>query len=118
MSDLVGNPEDRFSCVAAQSSLSIIVSRGRGGVKVDRRTPNREVLGSIPTGGTMLCPLPRVLVNTQEAVTPSRNDFKILLTGTLNLNTNKFNFVKTALQQSCRVQNTWLVEDFAKRFCA
>ena len=27
----------------------------RGGVVVEHQTPNREVLGSIPTGGTMLC---------------------------------------------------------------
>ena len=30
--------------------------RERGGVVVERRTPNREVLGSIPTGITVLCP--------------------------------------------------------------
>ena len=28
----------------------------RGGVVAEQRTSNREVLGSIPTGGTMLCP--------------------------------------------------------------
>ena len=27
-----------------------------GGLVVERRTPNREVLGSIPTSGTILCP--------------------------------------------------------------
>ena len=27
-----------------------------GGVVVERRTPNREVLGSIPTGVTVVCP--------------------------------------------------------------
>ena len=30
--------------------------RERGGVVVERRTPNREGLGSIPTGATVLCP--------------------------------------------------------------
>ena len=30
--------------------------RERGGVAVEHLTPNREVLGSIPTGGTVLCP--------------------------------------------------------------
>ena len=30
--------------------------RDRGGVVVERRTPNREVLGPIPTGVTVLCP--------------------------------------------------------------
>ena len=30
--------------------------RERGGVVLERRTPNREVLGSIPTGVTVLCP--------------------------------------------------------------
>ena len=28
----------------------------RGGIVVERRTPNREVLGLIPTSGTVLCP--------------------------------------------------------------
>ena len=28
----------------------------RSGVVVERRTPNREVLDSIPTGVTVLCP--------------------------------------------------------------
>ena len=31
-------------------------ARERGGVVVERRTPNREVLGSIPIGVTVLCP--------------------------------------------------------------
>ena len=30
--------------------------RGCGGIVVECRTPNREVLGSIPTGVTVLCP--------------------------------------------------------------
>ena len=30
--------------------------RERGGVVVERRTPNQEVLGSIPTGVAVLCP--------------------------------------------------------------
>ena len=30
--------------------------RERGGVVVERRTPNHEVLGSNPTGVTVLCP--------------------------------------------------------------
>ena len=30
--------------------------RERGGVVVERRTPNREILGSIPTSVTVLCP--------------------------------------------------------------
>ena len=30
--------------------------RERAGVEVERRTPNRQVLGSIPTGVTVLCP--------------------------------------------------------------
>ena len=30
--------------------------REGGGVVVECRTPNREVLGSIPTGITVLCP--------------------------------------------------------------
>ena len=29
--------------------------RERGGLMVERRTPNQEVLGSIPTRVTMLC---------------------------------------------------------------
>ena len=30
--------------------------RERGGVVVESRTPNREIMGSIPTGSTVLCP--------------------------------------------------------------
>ena len=30
--------------------------RERGGVVVERRTPDREALGSIPTGVIVLCP--------------------------------------------------------------
>ena len=30
--------------------------REGGGVVVEHQTPNREVLGLTPTGGTMLCP--------------------------------------------------------------
>ena len=33
-----------------------MVGRERGGVVVERRTPNREVLGSIPTGVSVVCP--------------------------------------------------------------
>ena len=44
-------------------------TRERGGVVVERQTPNREVLGSIPTGVTMLCP-----GSTQEELVPSRHD--------------------------------------------
>ena len=31
-------------------------TKGRGGVVVEHRTPNREALGSIPIDGTVLCP--------------------------------------------------------------
>ena len=30
--------------------------KDHSGVVVEHRTPNREVLGLIPTGGTVLCP--------------------------------------------------------------
>ena len=33
-----------------------MIYRERGGVVMGRRTPNREVMGSIPTGATVLCP--------------------------------------------------------------
>ena len=33
-----------------------MTGRERGGVVVKRRTPTREVLGSIPAGVTVLCP--------------------------------------------------------------
>ena len=39
--------------LAAADTTSL---RERGGVVVERRTPNREVLGSIPTGVIVLCP--------------------------------------------------------------
>ena len=34
----------------------LCIHRERGGVVVERRTPNGEVLGSIPTGVIVLCP--------------------------------------------------------------
>ena len=33
-----------------------INKREGGGVVIEHQTPNQEVLGSIPTGSTMLCP--------------------------------------------------------------
>ena len=65
----------------------------RGGSVVECRTPEREVGGSKPTAA-VLCPWARHLTPrkywliTQEAVAPSRHDWK-LLTGTLSLNTTK-----------------------------
>ena len=40
------------------SEIILIVEypRGRGGVVVERRTPNREVQGSIPASITVMCP--------------------------------------------------------------
>ena len=48
-----------------------------GSAVVEHRTPNREVLGSIPSDGTVLCPwarhiLTRVLVKIQESIAPVR----------------------------------------------
>ena len=37
-------------------SYNVKYSGGRGVVVVERRTPNLEVLGSIPTDVTVLCP--------------------------------------------------------------
>ena len=63
----------------------------RGGVVVERRTPNREVMGSIPTGGTVLSKthlLHTVLVKPKNhSLCPDMTEK--LLTGTLSLNTNK-----------------------------
>ena len=41
--------------------------RERGSVVIEHRTPNREVLGSIPTGGT-------VCVHEQDTLTPYSTD--------------------------------------------
>ena len=55
----------------------------RGGSVVECRTPEREVGGSIPTAA-VLCPWARHFTPrkywliTQEAVTPSRHDWKIV----------------------------------------
>ena len=53
-----------------------------GGIMVEHRNSNREVLGSIPAGGTLSIGkahlLPRALINTQEAVVSSRHDPKIV----------------------------------------
>ena len=66
MTDLVRNPENRFSHdvshmhghlpLASPFQLTIVLNRERGGVVVERRTPNLEVLGSNPTSVTGLCP--------------------------------------------------------------
>ena len=39
--------------------LFVVLRHQRGGVVIERLTPNREVLGSIPTGVTVLCPWAR-----------------------------------------------------------
>ena len=49
---LIGCTAKLFSCC----NLNAGIVRERGGVVVERRTPNREVLGSIPTGAIVLCP--------------------------------------------------------------
>ena len=61
-----------------------LTSRRRRGIVVERRTPEREVGGSILTQVAMLCPwaryiyLPKSTGNTQEAVAPSQHDGKIV----------------------------------------
>ena len=55
------------------------MAAGHGGKVVEHQTPDREVLGSIATGGTVLCPCAKhinspVLVNTKEVVAPSQHD--------------------------------------------
>ena len=66
----------------------------RGGLVVERQTPNREVLGSIPTRVTVLCTgarhinsLKYWLILRKRCLRPDMTEK--LLTGTLNLNTNK-----------------------------
>ena len=44
----------QFTCIKMHLQF-----RERGGVVVERRTLNREILGSIPTGVTVLCPSAR-----------------------------------------------------------
>ena len=52
-------------------------------IDVGLKIPNREVPGSIPTGGIVFCPWarqinsPRVLILTLEAVAPFRHERKI-----------------------------------------
>ena len=57
---------------------------------VEHRTPNREVLGSIPTSGTVLCHINclQYWLNS-GSVRPDMTEK--LLTGTLSLSTNKQN---------------------------
>ena len=64
--------------------LQVTFKRGeRGGSVVECRTPEREVGGSIPTAA-VLCPWARHFTPrkywliTQEAVAPSRHDWKIV----------------------------------------
>ena len=57
---------------------------------VEHWTPNREVLGSIPTSGTVLCPRARHINSLQYWLNPGSHDMtEKLLTGTLSLNPNK-----------------------------
>ena len=75
-----------------------VITGERGGVVVEHRTPNREVLSSILIGGTVLCPcarhmfvfivLPTVLVKPRKRwLCPDMTEK--LLTETFSLNTNK-----------------------------
>ena len=63
--------------------LHIYILGERGGSVVECRTPEREVGGSIPTAA-VLCPWARHFTPrkywliTQEAVAPSRHDWKIV----------------------------------------
>ena len=63
--------------------MPILLSRERGGSVVECRTPEREVGGSKPTAA-VLCPWARHFTPrkywliTQEAVAPSRHDWKIV----------------------------------------
>ena len=61
---------------------------------VERRTPNREVLGSNPTRVTVLCPWARHIYSLEYWSMPRKRWLRLdmtakLLTGALNLNTNK-----------------------------
>ena len=68
MPDLVGNPEDRFSCIAAH-----FIVRERGDLVLERLTPNEQVRVWNPAGYRVVSKLyflSEVLLNTQEAVAP------------------------------------------------
>ena len=45
-----------FTVYTKELRRTFILTFERGGVVVESRTPRREVLGSIPTGVTVLCP--------------------------------------------------------------
>ena len=49
-----------------------LIFRECGGVVVECRTPNREVLSSIPTGVTVLCPWARHINSLQYWLNPGR----------------------------------------------
>ena len=57
-----------------------LTTRRRGGLVVERRTPERDVGGSILIQVAILCPLaiyihlPKSTGNTLEAVAPTRHD--------------------------------------------
>ena len=62
---LEGMPRNSVASINDLSDMTLAVdcgqlqpkqTRERGGLVVARQTPNREVLGFIPTGVTMLCP--------------------------------------------------------------
>ena len=45
-----------YTKVKSNKKRLLIIGGECGGVVVEHQTPNQEVLGSIPTGSTMLCP--------------------------------------------------------------
>ena len=51
--------------IQAKTSL-----RECGGIVVEHRTPNRKALGSITTGGTVMCPLARCINSLQYWLNP------------------------------------------------
>ena len=72
-----------YSCPPFRSGVRTLTLGERGGSVVECRTPEREVGGSKPTAA-VLCPWSRHFTPrkywliTQEAVAPSRHDWKIV----------------------------------------
>ena len=71
------------SILFVHNGCLIILKLEGGGVVVQHRNSNQEVLGSIPTCGTVLFPR----IHRKRRFCPDKTEK--LLTGTLNLKTNK-----------------------------
>ena len=95
----------------------------RGGSVVECRTPEREVRGSRPTAA-VLCPWARHFTPrkywliTQEAMAPSRHDWKIVYWDVKPQHNQPFNYISSFFAAVCDCGIPWtFVLTFLRCFC-